>query len=64
MHEVLGQETVYLVKSPTGRNGNKIHLREDCPRIKRDDVSVVSKPASVYPEGFHDVCGVCGDGDE
>jgi hypothetical protein len=59
LDEVLGQDEVFVVKHPSGRAGHKIHTDEDCQYLNRDDSTSVSKPASVYPAGFHDLCGEC-----
>ena len=56
---VVGQDDVYLAKPAAGRSGHKLHLRPDCQYLSPANVRVMRKPASVYPEGYADLCRAC-----
>ncbi len=54
------EETVYLTSANTRRS---IHKTPDCKTLGRAQ-GLVEKPASVFPEGFHNECSECYGDDE
>lgn len=59
LSDTLTQDHIYVASRPTGRSSHKIHLYEDCRYLSGGNTDGIRKPASVYPVGWHGLCGVC-----